>query len=156
MSILGIWCNFDHIPMEIFYNVTQKWVDFLQWNCRWHNSLMKIYLCIFFLGYINLICIYDPLDISICCLVGECDWMHLWTTVGHGKDGCWPSQIARFMGPTWGPPGSCRPQVGPMLAPWTLLFGLDPLVKLLLQCRLIVIRTNIGPSLSTTLTISPE
>ena len=24
---------------------------------------------------------------------------------------------------TWGPPGSCRPQVGPMLAPWTLLSG---------------------------------
>ena len=22
--------------------------------------------------------------------------------------------IARFMGPTWGPPGSCRPQMGPM------------------------------------------
>ena len=23
------------------------------------------------------------------------------------------AQIARFMGPTWGPPGSCRPHVGP-------------------------------------------
>ena len=32
-------------------------------------------------------------------------------------------EIAKFMGPTWGPPGSCRPQVGPMLAPWTLLSG---------------------------------
>ena len=29
------------------------------------------------------------------------------------------------MGPTWGPPGSCRPQMGPMLAPWTLLSGLE-------------------------------
>ena len=29
------------------------------------------------------------------------------------------SQIARFMGPTWGPPGSCQPQVGPMIAPRT-------------------------------------
>ena len=28
------------------------------------------------------------------------------------------------MGPTWGPPGSCRPQMGPMLASWTLLSGL--------------------------------
>ena len=27
------------------------------------------------------------------------------------------------MGPTWGPPGSCRPQIGLMLAPWTLLPG---------------------------------
>ena len=44
----------------------------------------------------------------------------------------WPSsnspqkethQIAKFIGPTWGPPGSCRPQMGPMLAPWTLLSG---------------------------------
>ena len=36
------------------------------------------------------------------------------------------SQIIRFMGPTWGPPGSCRPQMGPMLAPWTSLSGLVP------------------------------
>ena len=34
------------------------------------------------------------------------------------------SQITKFMGPTWGPPGSCRPQIGPMLAPWTLLSGM--------------------------------
>ena len=27
------------------------------------------------------------------------------------------------MGPTWGPPGSCWPQMGPMLAPLTLLSG---------------------------------
>ena len=33
------------------------------------------------------------------------------------------AQIAKFMRPPWGPPGSCRPQVGPMLAPWTLLSG---------------------------------
>ena len=33
------------------------------------------------------------------------------------------TQIARFMGPSWGPPGSCRTQMGPILAPWTLLSG---------------------------------
>ena len=32
-------------------------------------------------------------------------------------------QIARLMGPTWGQPGDDRTQVGPMLAPWTLLSG---------------------------------
>ena len=31
--------------------------------------------------------------------------------------------IARFMGPTWGPSGADRTQVGAMLAPWTLLPG---------------------------------
>ena len=33
------------------------------------------------------------------------------------------AHIAKFMGPTWGPPGSCRSQMGHMLAPWTLLSG---------------------------------
>ena len=31
--------------------------------------------------------------------------------------------IARFMGPTWGPFGANMTQVGPILAPWTLLSG---------------------------------
>ena len=33
------------------------------------------------------------------------------------------SQIARFMRPTWGPSGSCRPQVGPILSPMNLAIG---------------------------------
>ena len=45
------------------------------------------------------------------------------------SDGCqWicyiaTTLIARFMGPTWGPSGADRTQVGAMLAPWTLLSG---------------------------------
>ena len=45
------------------------------------------------------------------------------------------SQIAKFMGPTWGPPGSSRPQMGPMLAPWTLLSGMDKLPALVPLCE---------------------
>ena len=35
------------------------------------------------------------------------------------------TQKAKYMGPTWGPPGSWRPQMDPccMLTPWTLLSG---------------------------------
>ena len=33
------------------------------------------------------------------------------------------TQTAKFMGLKWGPPGSCRPQMDPMLAPWALLSG---------------------------------
>ena len=33
----------------------------------------------------------------------------------------WMSLIAKFIGPTWGPSGADRPQVGPMLAPSILL-----------------------------------
>ena len=35
------------------------------------------------------------------------------------------SLIASFMEPTWGPSGADRTQVGPMLAPWTLLSGMQ-------------------------------
>ena len=35
-------------------------------------------------------------------------------------------QIAKFLRPTWDPPGSCCPQMGPKLAPWTLLSGTLP------------------------------
>ena len=35
-----------------------------------------------------------------------------------------PTQIAMFMGPTWGPSGSCRSQMGPMMTSWTVLSGI--------------------------------
>ena len=43
--------------------------------------------------------------------------------------------IARFMGPTWGPAGADRTQVGPMLAPWTLLSGTCNRICALLTTR---------------------
>ena len=42
-------------------------------------------------------------------------------------------QIAKFRGPTWSPPGSYQHQMGPMLAPWTLLSG-TILYKLFENC----------------------
>ena len=44
-------------------------------------------------------------------------------TVGNGWYGK-HTLIAKFMGPTWGPHGAGRTQVGPLLATWTLLSGL--------------------------------
>ena len=41
------------------------------------------------------------------------------------------TQLSKFMDPTWGLPGSCRSQMGPMLGPYTLLSGV------LLQRRLL-------------------
>ena len=31
--------------------------------------------------------------------------------------------VEKFMGPIWGPAGSCLSQMNPVLAPWTLLSG---------------------------------
>ena len=45
-----------------------------------------------------------------------CD--HLWSNLPC-NEGTVMSLTARFMGPTWGPSGADRTQVGPMLAPWT-------------------------------------
>ena len=58
-----------------------------------------------------------------CIILDTCDDIldspgHLWL----------PSQIAKFMGPTRGPPGSCRPKMDPILAPSILLSGLIVLV----------------------------
>ena len=44
------------------------------------------------------------------------------------------SHRAKFMGPTWGPSGSCQPQMGPMLTPWTLLSGLLPFLRTWCPC----------------------
>ena len=52
------------------------------------------------------------------------------------------SQIAKFMGPTWGPPGSCRPQMGPMLAPLTLLSGVSGDIGIHLMDSLLRPRPN--------------
>ena len=61
-------------------------------------------------------------------ITGAIDWNHDATAVRIGKTNLLemrvPPLIARFMGPTWGPSGANRTQVGPMLAPWTLLYGL--------------------------------
>ena len=62
-------------------------------NC---NSVLLIYLC------------------SWLIFLGQSHYCH-----STGK----VTQIAKFMGPTLGPPGSCWPQMGPMLVSWTLLSG---------------------------------
>ena len=51
------------------------------------------------------------------------------------------SLIARFLGPTWGPPGADRTQVSPMLATWTLLSGL--LTFLYMSCSTYLSHTHI-------------
>ena len=52
-------------------------------------------------------------------------WEHFSTEIVLESSTVTPKQtlIARFMGTTWGPSGADRTQVGPTLAPWTLLSG---------------------------------
>ena len=52
--------------------------------------------------------------------------LHSNTNTLHLSSSISTALIARFMGPTRGPSGTDRTQVGPMLAPWTLLSGWLP------------------------------
>ena len=52
------------------------------------------------------------------------------------------TQIAKIMGPTWGPPGSCRPQMGP----WWPHENCNEVIKLLFDV-IIHSRSDYAPSL---------
>ena len=51
-----------------------------------------------------------------CHYLNQCRLIVNWTHVNKYQWNRKPAQIAKFMGLTWGPPGSCRPRMGPMLA----------------------------------------
>ena len=58
--------------------------------------------------------------------------------------------IARFMWPTWGPSGADRTEVGPMLAPWTLLSGTcfqNKYITWLIHLWLNFCRLKMGPTI---------
>ena len=52
---------------------------------------------------------------------------------------------SKVRGPTWSPPGSCRPQMGPKLAPWTLLSGILRYNTLEETCKWFTFRYNLLP-----------
>ena len=52
-----------------------------------------------------------------------CCYMSAWYHHVTSNSLMWSSQIARFVGPTWGPSGADMKQADPILAPWTLLSG---------------------------------
>ena len=81
---------------------------FKEWCPLFSNILSR--------GMMNLIS-QETLLFNQCCIWW---WPSIFTT---NRDMMMTPQVTRFMGPTWGPPGSCRPQMGPVLSPWTLLSG---------------------------------
>ena len=70
------------------------------------SPVIIVRICVFYL----IITIKSEIWITSHCLV-----------LGHKIMVCAVSQIEKFMGPIWVPPRSCRSQMSPMFAPWTLL-----------------------------------
>ena len=100
---------------------------------QWRGALMFSLICVRIIGWVNngeagdLRCHHAHYDVIVM-------WYdeHFWG-IHHQVNATrfqWSwvnirSVIARFMGPTWGPSGADRTQVGSMLAPWTLLSGVS-------------------------------
>ena len=112
-------CSTSHIKIFTgIFRVLFMWLCYhisVDW-CNYHLNSIYHYYC-------NLpVCFTDPVVMtkSPQCHRGA-RTCFLWENISIRLTS---SQIAKFMGPTWGPPGSCRPQMGPMLAPWTLLSGI--------------------------------
>ena len=78
------------------------------------GKILHIYIYIYMNEYI---------DIYTISLSNPCWLTRIWEIIHTQHRNTTRAQTAKFMGPTWGPLGSCRPQMGPMLAPWTLPSG---------------------------------
>ena len=88
--------NWDkHVITPGQWNNPKLWTELLVSNSQWNNMTIRI-CCICYIRKI--------ITVPLC----RCPSITL---------------IARFMGPTWGPSGADRTQVGPMLASWSLLSG---------------------------------
>ena len=92
--------------MNDFRNHIKDWYNFL-WNCTQVNAKWSHW------QLVNMYSDYGLLLLSGSKLLPGPMLTKFYVTI-------W-SQIARFIGPTWGPSGSCWPSVGRMLAPWTTL-----------------------------------
>ena len=81
------------------------------------SSLLDICdICIYIIYY----CLCDHLCLFMLCPP------FVWRIYNKDRHLKITTQIAKFMGLTWDPPGADRAQVGPMLTPWTLLSGNHP------------------------------
>ena len=104
----------------MIYYILSTYFGQIQHDIEHSITVTKLEWCLYFevLKHTSYLALSGKLCDVFCQFVG-------WPWMGYIKSALQSiSQIARFMGPTWGPSGSCRPQMGPMLAPWTLLSGL--------------------------------
>ena len=89
-------------------------------NAQCEGSNGQLILPLFIYGLTCMHKTWNEANQSSCCGVTKsATWTDRWMEGPMERQ----TQIAEFMGPTWGPPGSCRLQMGPMLAPWTLQSG---------------------------------
>ena len=97
--LLWRYCNDASVKLSIHFHISPN-----------RTSLMAVLLVSPFLFFFS---VYNCVPLLVLCSL--CIFLHIFTF--NFK----LTLIARFMGQSWGPSGTDRTQVGPMLAPWTLL-----------------------------------
>ena len=97
--------SWDHmIKISLCYSTVGNNDPILSQFCPCHDSICKI---VTVLDNSNVD--YNKLNFNTISIMS-------WNTLFEVGSWMVDTQIARFMRPTWGPPGTCRPQLGPMLA----------------------------------------
>ena len=130
MKMCKLWLRihsrlFQRVQSTMFLHWLRYWLGVIKATSHYLNQCWNIvYWCIYASLCLNELThwpLEDVVTISKPTLrikfMSTCEIAVSWMT----------SQIARFMGPKWGPPGASRTKVGPMLAPWTLLSGIEHL-----------------------------
>ena len=106
------WVYVYLINLSLFHivDITNAWREVLCW-CIWYSVVLFHVAC------------HWCVQATFCCFgPGYIDtWFY---AVIMSTSGLKQLLITRFMGPLWGPPGADMTQVGPVLAPWTLLSGM--------------------------------
>ena len=144
-ALFILWCRYSaHVHISSLYNLNQKicclvWSDlnpiirpcmlglFVTHHSRFGYTAIEVWHGRLITSHMNNRC--NPLYISVlisvskmnaaCLLQNTTILVVRWMQHESRRLLNYP-QIAKFMGPTWGSPGSYRSQMDPMLAPWTL------------------------------------
>ena len=105
----------DSLPRGSQGHVYPIWLTMAWRWCRIRNNIWMSDMHVHIDILCNMLWFIWNIIIFLCRMISYSGYSHLMISAA--------TQRARFLGPTWGPSGSCLPQMGPMLAPWTSLSG---------------------------------
>ena len=138
------WCDSVFVDISTFFQEYQTFIS-LHYSAYIYNIIYNNFIHCIFIGrfFITKTNIYhmNINSAQVCAdsaIIGHSlisSWRAIWYP---NNIQLWKmfSLIARFKGPTWGPSGADRTQVGPMLDPWTLLSGLACTSVYLEECKM--------------------
>ena len=108
--------------MQIQSRISPKKFSMLRVNSLWLSDVIWWYRSEQTLAKVMVHCLMAPNHyLNQCWLIFK---GVLWHSAKSNSASSWTSLIARSLGTTWVPSGADRTQVGPMLAPGTLLSGI--------------------------------